>query len=319
MPNLPESELNSIALPTMILTITVLPILMAIYLAKSYSKTQSDLEEKIITVQELSDRQIEQERKNAELQLQVELDRVENERKTKELEQARQLQLSMLPKEIPSLINLDIAVYMKTATEVGGDYYDFYLSEDKTLTAVIGDAAGHGLNAGMMVSVTKGLFQNLASQQDLKNIFSQLNNSILSMNLQPMFMSLCIMRIINNRLQIIGAGMPPSFFYLNGENRVDEIESSGPPLGAFSNVNYAVNNIALSKGDIFLVMSDGFAERMNKNEEIMGWDKGKELLSKFSHLPANAIIEEFVNISNNWGINTEQNDDITFLVLKVNL
>ncbi len=319
MPNLPESELNSIALPTMILTITVLPILMAIYLAKSYSKTQSDLEEKIITVQELSDRQIEQERKNAELQLQVELDRVENERKTKELEQARQLQLSMLPKEIPSLINLDIAVYMKTATEVGGDYYDFYLSEDKTLTAVIGDAAGHGLNAGMMVSVTKGLFQNLASQQDLKNIFSQLNNSILSMNLQPMFMSLCIVRIINNRLQIIGAGMPPSFFYLNGENRVDEIESSGPPLGTFSNVNYAVNNIALSKGDIFLVMSDGFAERMNKNEEIMGWDKGKELLSKFSHLPANAIIEEFVNISNNWGINTEQNDDITFLVLKVNL
>ena len=60
---------------------------------------------------------------------------LENERKTRELEQARRLQLSMLPKEIPCLPNLDIAVYMKTATEVGGDYYDFYKSDDNTLNS----------------------------------------------------------------------------------------------------------------------------------------------------------------------------------------
>ena len=52
---------------------------------------------------------------------------------------------------------------MKTATEVGGDYYDFHISDNNILTGVLGDATGHGLNAGMMVSVTKGLFQNLAS------------------------------------------------------------------------------------------------------------------------------------------------------------
>ena len=57
----------------------------------------------------------------------------ENDRKTKELEEARELQLSMLPKELPQLPNLDIAVYMKTATEVGGDYYDFSLTDDDTL------------------------------------------------------------------------------------------------------------------------------------------------------------------------------------------
>ncbi len=57
----------------------------------------------------------------------------ENERKTKELEDARQLQLSMLPRELPKVSNLDIAVYMKTATEVGGDYYDFHVQPDGTL------------------------------------------------------------------------------------------------------------------------------------------------------------------------------------------
>ncbi len=70
---------------------------------------------------------------------------LENDRKTKELEEARQLQLSMLPKTLPQLPHLDIAVYMKTATEVGGDYYDFNVGMDGTLTVVIGDATGHGM------------------------------------------------------------------------------------------------------------------------------------------------------------------------------
>jgi len=317
IPNLPESELNSIALPIMIMTITVLPILMAVYLAKSYSKTQSDLEEKIITVQELSEKQIEQERKNAELQLQAELDRVENERKTWELEQARQLQLSMLPKEIPALPNLDIAVYMKTATEVGGDYYDFYLSEKRTLTAVLGDATGHGLNAGMLVSVSKGLFQNLASQPDLEKIISQFNTSLISMKLQPMYMSLCCARIQDDQLEIIGAGMPPTLHYRCLKNTIQEIEASGPPLGGFPNFNYEINKYELSKGDIIILMSDGFSERMNKNKEIFGWNKGKDLLARMSDLTSNEIINEFVKASDEWGGDREQDDDITIVVLKV--
>ncbi|MCW8849359.1 MAG: triple tyrosine motif-containing protein, partial [Melioribacteraceae bacterium] len=77
---------------------------------------------------------------------------IENNRKTKELEEARQLQLSMLPKELPRNSNLDIAVYMKTATEVGGDYYDFSMKEDGSLNIALGDGTGHGLKAGILVS-----------------------------------------------------------------------------------------------------------------------------------------------------------------------
>jgi serine phosphatase RsbU (regulator of sigma subunit) len=316
IPNLPESELNSIALPIMILTITVLPIFMAIYLARSYSKTQNDLEEKIITVQELSDKQIEHERKNAELQLQAELERAENDRKSKELEQARQLQLSMLPKEIPTLPNLDIAVFMKTATEVGGDYYDFYLAENNVLTLVVGDATGHGLDAGMFVSITKGLFQNLASQLDLRNVISQFNSSLISMKLQPMYMSLCFIRIQNHRIQTVGAGMPPLLYYNSEKDALEEIESSGPPLGGFPNFNYEINNYDFSKGDIVVLMSDGFAERMNEDKEIFGWSKGREILSNIKNQTADQIIKEFINVSDEWGGKREQDDDITLVVLK---
>lgn len=315
--NLPESVLNSIGMPIMILTITILPIFMAVYLAKSYSKTQNDLEEKIITVQVLSEKQIEQERKNAELQLQAELERAENERKTRELDQARKLQLSMLPTEIPSMPNLDIAVYMRTATEVGGDYYDFYKTKDDALTAVLGDATGHGMNAGMMVSVSKGLFQNLAYQKDLKYVISQFNNSLLSMKLQPMYMSLCFIRFTNNQLQFAAAGMPPSLFYQKEMNIVTEIESSGPPLGGFLNFNYDIHTYNLSKGDIIVFLTDGFSERMNDSKQLYGWDKGRDLLLGNSGSSANEIINKFVNVSDEWGGDKPQDDDITFVVIKV--
>ena len=64
-------------------------------------------------------------------------------------------------------------------------------------------------------------------------------------------------------------------------------------------------------------MSDGFAERMNKNKIIYGWNKGKDLLAKMKHLSSNEIIKEFVKASDEWGEGSEQDDDITFVILKV--
>ncbi len=94
----------------------------------------------------------------------------ENARKTQELEEARQLQLSMLPKSVPDHPLFEIATYMKTATEVGGDYYDFHLANDGTLTLAIGDATGHGAQAGIVVTATKSLFELLAEEADIARI-----------------------------------------------------------------------------------------------------------------------------------------------------
>jgi serine phosphatase RsbU (regulator of sigma subunit) len=289
------------------------------------------LKKQLVTVRELTDKEIENEKRTAALTIEAEKDKsakkeaelraqiaeAENERKTKEFEQARQLQLSMLPKEIPSLPNLDIAVYMKTATEVGGDYYDFCITEGDTLTAVLGDATGHGMNAGMMVSVTKGLFQNLAAQTDLKHIISQFNNSLISMHLQPMYMTLNLIRINNSQLQSVGASMPPFLYFQSRTKSVLEIESSGPPLGGFPDFNYEIENHTLSAGDLIVLMSDGFAERMNEKKEFFGWNKGRELLASMVDLTADQIINEFVKASDEWGRDREQDDDITFVVFKV--
>jgi len=242
---------------------------------------------------------------------------LENKRKTEELDQARKLQLSMLPKEIPSVTNLDIAVYMKTATEVGGDYYDFHLSDDNTLTTVIGDATGHGLNAGMLVSVTKGLFKNLANQTVVNNIFMQFNESIHSLNIQPMYMSLHLLRIKGDQMQVIGAGMPPILYYQSLSGNVIDIESSGPPLGGFINFKYEKCDYKLATGDVIVIMTDGFAERRNNAKDILGWNKGREILGRAKDQISDRIIAQFVEANDNWGEGNPQDDDITFVVIKI--
>jgi len=124
---------------------------MSVFLARNFAQTNKNLEAQLIQVKALSEKTIQQEREKAQLE-------AENARKTKELEEARQLQLSMLPKNPPALPHLDIAAEMKTATEVGGDYYDFKVHDDGVLTIAVGDATGHGMQAGTMIAATKSLF-----------------------------------------------------------------------------------------------------------------------------------------------------------------
>ena len=135
-----------------------LAITVSINLSKRVSDTNKDLEKQLVQVKELSQKTIEQERKAKDEEFKRKLLEADNERKTKELEEARQLQLSMLPREVPTVRNIDIAAYMKPATEVGGDYYDFKYNNNGALTVAVGDATGHGMKAGTMVATIKGLF-----------------------------------------------------------------------------------------------------------------------------------------------------------------
>src|SRR5262245_9957749 len=145
----------------------------SIFLARRFARTSLDLEDQLVQIKQLSAAALEHEKVKAE-----------NERRAKELEEARQLQLSMLPKKLPQLPHLEIAAYMKTATEVGGDYYDFHLGEDGTLTVAVGDATGHGLKAGTMVTAVKSLFDTLACHPDIPHIFERLSRTLKRMNLR---------------------------------------------------------------------------------------------------------------------------------------
>jgi len=271
-------------------------IAMSIYLSRDFARTNRKLAEKEI------------ERKVLE---------VENNRKSKELEEARQLQLSMLPKDLPKLTNLEIDVFVKTATEVGGDYYDFKLHGDGSLTLVIGDATGHGMQAGTIVSATKSLFNVLADEPDIVSFLQKGTKAIKSMDLKKMFMALTIARFRNYNMQIAAAGMPYPLIYRSSTKQIEELIIKGMPLGGHVDFPYEEKNIKLHKGDTILLMSDGHEEMFNSRDEMLGKERTKKILEHVGGNSPKEIIEHLKRAGEEWADGRDQEDDVTFVVIKI--
>lgn len=241
----------------------------------------------------------------------------ENERRAKELEEARTLQLSMLPKTVPSLPNLEIAVYMNPATEVGGDYYDFHVSNDGTLTVAVGDATGHGLNAGMIVTATKSLFESLASEKELLGIMNQSNRVLKNMNLRTLNMAMTMLKIKDLKIAICSAGMPPLLIHRSAEDKIEEVLMKGMPLGCVDEFPYQEHQLSISAGDTLLLMSDGFPERFNNNNDYMGYEAAYNAFEKVAKKSPKEVIDFLVKAGDNWADGQPQDDDVTFVVMRV--
>jgi ligand-binding sensor domain-containing protein/serine phosphatase RsbU (regulator of sigma subunit) len=241
----------------------------------------------------------------------------ENERKTRELEEARALQLSMLPKELPQLPNLDIAVYMQTATEVGGDYYDFHVSMDGTLTVVVGDATGHGMKAGTMVTAAKSLFNSYAPNPDILYSFQEITRCIRQMNFNKLSMCLTMVKIQGNKLQMSTAGMPPSFIFRKDTGVVEEHLFQAMPLGTMQKFPYEKKETTLRLGDTILLMSDGLPELENKKGETYGYKRIRNGFEDVAEKSPDDIVSYLKNEGAVWVDNENPGDDVTFVVLKV--
>ena len=238
---------------------------------------------------------------------------IENERKTKELEAARELQLSMLPKEVPTLPNLEIASFMQTATEVGGDYYDFIVQENGILNVAFGDATGHGLQAGTMVTLMKGFFTSDSSKFGIQEFMSHCSKIIKEIKLGRILMSFTYLKIDNKKLHITSAGMPPIFYHNKKKDQVEEISIQGIPLGAMRNAKYESLEKKLNSGDTILLLT----EQMNNQEEMFDYPRVKKYLNDNIENSPNEIIEKLIAAGNSWMDGRVQDDDITFVVIRV--
>jgi serine phosphatase RsbU (regulator of sigma subunit) len=241
----------------------------------------------------------------------------ENERKSRELQSARDLQLSMLPTTLPDHPLYEVAASMHTATEVGGDYYDFHLSESGTLTIAIGDATSHGIHAGTIVTATKSLFNLLADESDLTVMVNKASAAMRKMNFQKLFMAFALLRLQGNNVQMIGAGMPPALVYRSGQKTIEEFPLNGLPLGAYGQYPYQLRETQLHTGDVILLSSDGFAELNNEQNEMLGFERlNHELLAVGDRSPQ-AILDHFIETANRWCDCRPFTDDTTFVSVKM--
>jgi len=301
---------NFISFPYTYYSLLAVLISMSVFLARNFAKTNKDLEYQLEQVKSLSEKTLQQELEKAKLES-------ENERKTKELEEARKLQLSMLPKDLPVSPNYEIAVFMQTASEVGGDYYDFTEHKNDSLTIAVGDATGHGMQAGTMVAASKSLFKSKADIEDPSKILMESSNALKEMGFSLMFMAMTIAKLKGNRILLSSAGMPFTLIFRNESKLVEEIILKGMPLGSLKDFPYQLKKIKLSKGDTILFMSDGFPELFNEKNEMLGYEKAAEIFKKVASEPVKIVVEKLLDSAKEWANGHPQEDDITFVVLKV--
>jgi serine phosphatase RsbU (regulator of sigma subunit) len=249
-------------------------------------------------------------------QLQRQLLEAENERKTLELEEARKFQFSLLPKRVPQHPDIEVAVFMRTATEVGGDYYDFQHAADGTLTTVIGDATGHGAKAGTMVTVIKSLFTAWPADAGLAEFLTEAAMSVKAMDLGRMAMAVALARIDGRSLKVSSAGMPP-VLVCHADGAVEEIALAGLPLGGMARCRYDERTVDLDPGDTLLLMSDGFPELPNADGEPLGYERVRRLFEGSCKQTPQAVIDELAAAAEAWRPGSAPADDITFVVLRL--
>ena len=239
----------------------------------------------------------------------------ENRRRTQELERARSIQLSMLPEAPPVLEPYEVAVYLETASEVGGDYYDFFPQGNDSFYVVTGDATGHGISAGMMVSMTKSALKALEVQSP-HVLLRQLNQVFRAVRVEHMKMALNVVQIHGDEVAVSSAAMPPVFVYRAETGKVDEVLCSSLPLGSLADLEYAIEVFTLAAGDTLLLLSDGLPETMDEAGEPLGYAAIEACLSRHGTQPCEAILEALVELGASWRGDRTLDDDVTLVVIK---
>jgi len=243
------------------------------------------------------------------------LRKLEEDRKNNELRAARDLQLSLLPKSAPSRNDLDIATYIRSSTEVGGDYFDFLTLENGNIYSICGDATGHGVTSGMMVSITKAGLNGIdALEPNL--ILQKLNKVVKKVDLGTLRMSLNIAEIASNEIKISSAAMPPIYLYKANANSVEEIMNSGLPLGGLKNEDFELITRSFQSGDVLIQLSDGLPEAPNSTGIMYDYERLKSLIQTSCYLSAQEIISVLIQSVDQWLDGKHNPDDITIVVTK---
>ncbi len=240
----------------------------------------------------------------------------EDSRKSAELDAVRQLQLSMLPEAPPSVPGYEFAFVMGAATEIGGDYYDHIVAPDGQLTFAIGDATGHGAQAGAMVTAAKLLFTEYAPQMQPADFLREASRALRRMRFQRLYMAMAVGKLCDHRLTLSGAGIPPALLRRASTGEIEHLSLSGLPLGSPADLPRDSRTTNLEPGDTVVLMTDGFHERVNGSGEQIGYEAPMELLREYGDEDPEALLRLLMAASNAWAGGSAPNDDVTVVIMR---
>jgi len=244
-------------------------------------------------------------------------EKAEQDRIKGELENARRIQRAILPDSTPQVEGLDVSFFFKPAAEVGGDYYDYVTLSEKQFGIAVGDVSGHGLDAGLMVSMAKScLYTTTKMVKVIEEVMKMMNDMVCDVRDRLlMTFSFSVIDMEKDTLFIANAGHPfPYHLTVSGELSV--IEAGAYPLGVRKDIEYPVNSMALRTGDVLVYYSDGIVEAENRNSEQLGFERFESIIKDSRNDSAQAICGRIMEQVNNFCGGTPFVDDVTLIVVK---
>jgi serine phosphatase RsbU (regulator of sigma subunit) len=241
----------------------------------------------------------------------------ENARKTQELEEARALQVSMLPSAAPQAPGFAVAFGMRTATEVGGDYYDWRIGGDGALRLAVGDATGHGVRAGLVVVAAKTLFQTEIAGGSLDAEMRRVSDGVRSLRLPRMNMALALAALTPGRARIAAGGMPPVLHFRAADASVAEVPMHAPPAGQLARAAYREESVPLAAGDRLLFFTDGLPELQSEAGELFGYDRVRDVFAAAAAAGAEPAVDALFAAADAFRGARPPDDDITLVVVAV--
>jgi phosphoserine phosphatase RsbU/P len=237
-----------------------------------------------------------------------------------ELEMAREIQLSILPHEIPKIRGLEIAARYAPMSSVAGDFYDFIIVDEKHVGILIADVSGHGLPAALIASMLKVA---LAAQSphafDPARVLAGLNQSLCG-KFKHHFVTAAYVFVDTEKKSIsyAGAGHPPLLLWRTSTGNASEVLQNGLLLGLFPDATYSVVELQVERGDRAVLYTDGILETRSPSEQEFGIDLFKGFLESSHELAADAFADSMLEELSGWSEHPKgqrQEDDITLLVI----
>jgi sigma-B regulation protein RsbU (phosphoserine phosphatase) len=234
-----------------------------------------------------------------------------------ELEIAREIQNRLFPTEIPIIPGYEVSAFNRPCTEVGGDYYDV-IEIGGRIDVAIADVAGKGVGAAMLMSNLQALLRVRASEEaDPAGLLAGMNSDLIRRVGEGRFITLFYLSLDpgSGTLRFCNAGHNPPYLKRK-EGGIVGLEAGGMPLGILPDTEYEASETRLAQGDVLLLYSDGITECMNKDGDMFGDDRLKEVLSAAAAGDAHAIRGAVFSAVDDFRGEEPYSDDMTLIVLK---
>ena len=236
---------------------------------------------------------------------------------------AKEIQQQLLPNSAPDCPNFDLAGRSLYCDGTGGDYFDFIelkSSDQQRFGLAVGDVSGHGIGPALVMATARGALHSLVDRygSQLAALASELNNHLFRGTSDSYFMTLFygVLDPVEKTLRWVSAGHAPIFFY-RANGPIEELDSSGIPLGIIENTPYeTANTIKFESGDILLIGTDGIWETRNREEDMFGTKRVGELLIRHAEASADNIADQLITELNSFRGEHSRDDDITLIVVK---